>query len=59
MTAKEIISYLEAELEESYKNHEYWKEIDPSEAKIYRIRATTIESILDKINPFEENKEEA
>lgn len=48
-TAKDIIAYLDAKLQEAYSQHEYWKEIDPSEAKKYIIKATTIESILDDI----------
>ena len=56
-TAAEIISYLDAEREESFKQYDYWKEIDPSEAKKYMIKATTIENILDDIDPFAEQGE--
>lgn len=56
-TAKDIISYLDAELEESYRQYKYWKNIDSSEAKKYLIRSNTIESILDDIALPEEPDE--
>lgn len=53
-TAKDIIAYLEAELEAAHTRHKYWKDISPTEAQKHIIRATTIEGILDDIAPFEE-----
>lgn len=52
--AKDIIYYLETQRREAYKNHAEWKDISPSEAQKYIIKATTIEGILDDIAPFEE-----
>ena len=52
--AKDIITYLEAERIKAFKNYAQWKDISPSEAQKYIIKATTIEGILDDIAPFEE-----
>lgn len=50
-TVKDIVSYLEAEVEEAYDKHKYWKTIDSSEAGKYLTKAYTIENILDQIDP--------
>ena len=58
-SAEEIIKYLENELKEAYAGYEEWININKSEAMKYRIKANTIENILDDIDPFDEAKESA
>ena len=53
-TAEEIVLHIEAELEEIRKQYKYWKDIDPSEAAKYLTKANTLESILEEIDPPEE-----
>lgn len=57
-TAKEIISHIEAELEDIYKQYHHWKDIDTSEAAKYLIKANTLESVLEQIDPLEEEDEQ-
>ena len=53
-TAEEIVLHIEAELEEIRKQYKYWKDIDPSEAAKYLTKANTLESILEEIDPPDE-----
>jgi hypothetical protein len=51
MTAREIILYLESDLDEALKKYNHWKDIDTSEAVKYRIKANMLEDVLDNIDP--------
>ena len=53
-TVSEIVFFLESELEEAYRRHEYWKNRIPSEARKYRIIANELEHILEEIGDPEE-----
>lgn len=57
-TVKDIVSYLEAEVEEAYNKHKYWKTIDSSEAGKYLTKAYTLEHVLEEIEPPEEQAAE-
>lgn len=57
-TVKDIVSYLEAEVEEAYNKHKYWKTIDSSEAGKYLTKAYTLEHVLEEIEPTEEQAAE-
>ena len=57
-TSGEIISYLESELSEAYKQCDHWKDIDHSESMKYRIRANMLEDVLYEIDPPGEREEE-
>ena len=49
MTAGQIITYLEMELTDAYEMYDDVKGIDPKEATIHLIRASTILNILEAI----------
>ena len=49
-TKNEIIEFLEKELDDAYNRYDEWKERDSSEAIKYRIRANTLEHILEEID---------
>ena len=48
-TVEEIISYMEAELAESYELHDQAKGKDAHEALFYLLKATTILHLLEEI----------
>ena len=50
-TKEEIIAFLEEELEGAYQGHKEWEEKDSSEAMKYRVKANTLEHILEEIDP--------
>lgn len=55
-TKKEIVEFLEKELENAYKSYEEWKNIDHSEATKYRVKSNELEHLLDVLGT-EEPKE--
>lgn len=58
-TKKEIVTFLEEELDGAYRGYKEWKEIDSAEALIYRVKANTLEHILEEIDsPAEEQDAE-
>lgn len=48
-TAEEIISYLQAELDEAIEMHDNAKGKDPGQALAYMLKAYTISELLDEI----------
>ena len=56
-TKKEIVEFLEKELNDAYDGYEEWKKRDSSEAIKYRIKANTLEHILEEVDYTNQGKE--
>lgn len=52
-TKEEIVAFMEQELENAKKEWGRWKSIDSSEAMKYRVKANTLEHLLEEIDPVE------
>ena len=48
-TAKEIITYIEAEIAEAHELHDYYRGKDASKAFAYILKATTLTQLLEEI----------
>lgn len=58
-TKEEIVTFMEQELENANEGWAHWKSIDSSEAMKYRVKANTLEHLLEEIDPVEDQEQKA